>query len=595
MTGRNVKMRKIRSNTASLSRRIFAALVAASSLPLVALAAPTYYVSPTGNDNADGLTPATAWSSLAKVDSTTYAPGTSILFQAGGTWRGQLIASSSGTASDPITYSSYGVGDKPTFYGSDILNKSSFAPVSGTASTYAISSPKSVGSVLGNGTFLDSAYLKNSRSTDLTTNLNYVNSHPNSYYYDNVGKQLYLNTGGNVAADSRQLTAVVQDDLVFSNYKNNLVFNDLVTRESAIDNAGYGFRIMGSTNVTVTNSEAYTAGKHNFGVINSTGFVGDNLKAANAMPDQGPGGATAFVSYADANYSNQTSKYSNITVSNMGGDYPAFYAHGEGLGQLQFDHWDVNGVGMSVSNGTATDIKVTNGELDVDGATVNRAFLSGTNARLTVYNNTTVSNLVIDGFSRTSGYAAPIAVSGENNKLEFSTITTGNGQVDHLLEFRPSSVTPSIQLIADIIQGFRPTSFVWSAQGFPPGQLDGDYNVYNNALFGPFNDILTLSQWQALIGDDFNSVLGAALFADIANGNFTLANGSPGSDSVPAALIDALSQYDYYGRPRVGPFVDAGAFGGAIPEPTFAFAPLVLMAFARRPGRNSRLLAGRRS
>src|SRR3954471_17978546 len=81
-----------------------------------ARAADTYFVSPTGSDNADGLTPQTAWKSVAKVNGTTFAPGAQIFFQSGGEWRESLSASSSGTADSPITYGAYGDGAKPKFW-----------------------------------------------------------------------------------------------------------------------------------------------------------------------------------------------------------------------------------------------------------------------------------------------------------------------------------------------------------------------------------------------------------------------------------------------------------------------------------------------
>lgn len=46
----------------------------------------TYYVSPTGNDSAAGTSPATAWQTVAKVNSRIFQPGDQILFACGGTW-----------------------------------------------------------------------------------------------------------------------------------------------------------------------------------------------------------------------------------------------------------------------------------------------------------------------------------------------------------------------------------------------------------------------------------------------------------------------------------------------------------------------------
>jgi len=82
-----------------------------------------YYVdASSGSDNADGLSPQSAWQSLAKVNSTQFQPGSRILFKKGEVWRGQLKLAS-GSASKSIAYLSYGEAiEKPTILGS--LNKS---------------------------------------------------------------------------------------------------------------------------------------------------------------------------------------------------------------------------------------------------------------------------------------------------------------------------------------------------------------------------------------------------------------------------------------------------------------------------------------
>ena len=57
--------------------------------------------------------------------------------------------------------------------------------------------------------------------------------------------------------------------------------------------------------VTFLDDEAYRAGKHHFGAINTTDFLGKGLRAEYALPNQGYGGATTLVSYADAAHPGQ--------------------------------------------------------------------------------------------------------------------------------------------------------------------------------------------------------------------------------------------------------------------------------------------------
>ena len=73
-----------------------------------------YYVdSSAGNDAGDGMTPATAWKTLTKVNATTFQPGNQICLKAGGSWTGQLAPKGSGTSAAPIVIDQYGTGARP--------------------------------------------------------------------------------------------------------------------------------------------------------------------------------------------------------------------------------------------------------------------------------------------------------------------------------------------------------------------------------------------------------------------------------------------------------------------------------------------------
>lgn len=82
-----------------------------------------YYVSPTGNDNNNGLSPSAAWRTISKVDQSAYIfqPGDQILFQRGGKYYGQFTAGNSGTVALPITIGDYGTGELPIISGCRIV------------------------------------------------------------------------------------------------------------------------------------------------------------------------------------------------------------------------------------------------------------------------------------------------------------------------------------------------------------------------------------------------------------------------------------------------------------------------------------------
>ena len=93
------------------------------ALLLIALTSPSYpqakkyYVDATGGSDANsGLSPSAAWKTIDKVNASTFAPGDSILFKRGESFRGSLVPSS-GSPSGYITYSAYGSGNKPKLLG----------------------------------------------------------------------------------------------------------------------------------------------------------------------------------------------------------------------------------------------------------------------------------------------------------------------------------------------------------------------------------------------------------------------------------------------------------------------------------------------
>jgi hypothetical protein len=83
--------------------------------------AATYYVDATGGRDANsGISEATAWKSIGRVNGSNFQP-----FKRGEIWREQLTIPSSGASSNPITFGAYGTGAKPKLLGSASKNESS--------------------------------------------------------------------------------------------------------------------------------------------------------------------------------------------------------------------------------------------------------------------------------------------------------------------------------------------------------------------------------------------------------------------------------------------------------------------------------------
>ena len=76
-----------------------------------------YYVAADGVDQADGLTPQTAWRSLERVNEALLGFADTVCFRAGDVFRGQLVPQS-GAPGAPIVYTAYGAGHKPVLQAS---------------------------------------------------------------------------------------------------------------------------------------------------------------------------------------------------------------------------------------------------------------------------------------------------------------------------------------------------------------------------------------------------------------------------------------------------------------------------------------------
>jgi hypothetical protein len=86
--------------------------------------ATTYYVDNCvviGSDANNGTSSTTPWLTINKVNTSTFNPGDSILFESTCTWREQLTVPSSGSAGSPITFGMYGAGAAPIISGADLL------------------------------------------------------------------------------------------------------------------------------------------------------------------------------------------------------------------------------------------------------------------------------------------------------------------------------------------------------------------------------------------------------------------------------------------------------------------------------------------
>ncbi len=192
-----------------------------------------YVDSENGSDAADGVTPQTAYKTLAKVNAADIWPGDKVLFKRGGLWRGQLVPKS-GEVGRPVYYGAYGEGVKP------ILENSVAAEAPGsweatdrpnvwrTTATFSVD----IGCVIFNHG--EAWGWKVYKQADVNT-LN-----PHRYIYDRTEKRVYLYSEGDPAAKWNSIELALNQHIVNEGNKHDVVYDGFWVRYGAAHGFGGG-------------------------------------------------------------------------------------------------------------------------------------------------------------------------------------------------------------------------------------------------------------------------------------------------------------------------------------------------------------------
>lgn len=284
------------------------------------LHAATYHVSIRGDDARDGLSPDTAWRTVAKVNGIRLSPGDEVRFEKGGVWYESLKPTSSGEAGKPIIFASYGEGDAPVLDGSDEVALTSPTSFDAKGDVYA---------VLAEGSFLRS-------------NL--------EWKLDGAAVKLVK-----PLAAGAKVRVIRRENVINLQSLRHVVVRGLAVNASAKMHGGYGFRVETCEDILLEDCSAKRCGKHHYGLINSTKVTLRRCHASLVMPDQGVGGASAFVSYSDKRRKGDVSRYEQCGVDNYRdaterGQYLAFVTHGEGIGEVLLTGLTSQGAGLTFNN-----------------------------------------------------------------------------------------------------------------------------------------------------------------------------------------------------------------------------------------------------
>ena len=223
-----------------------------------------YYVSNSGNDNNDGLSPETPIATISKVNKLNLKAGDVVYFQRGGVWRGSLKAYTSG-----VSYSAYSEGNKPELYGSS----HNYAKVGEWIKTdspniyrYSEKIYEDVGNIIfnngeangikcvlkeKNGVIYNRTTDKRFYSyADLTGNLHF-------FHDSSKTKELYLYCSDGNPADLYDSIEFAEGiDIIETKWSNNITIDNITFRYSG----DFGVSALSCDGLTVQNCEFYWIG-----------------------------------------------------------------------------------------------------------------------------------------------------------------------------------------------------------------------------------------------------------------------------------------------------------------------------------------------
>jgi hypothetical protein len=530
-------------------------LLAGLSLLCRQLPAADYHVDPHGDDAHDGLSPRTAWRTVAKVNATAFMPGDRILFARGGAWHEALSASSSGAAGRPIVYDAYGSGEKPVFWGSDEIAADAWHALAAGRYRCQLNAPAVTQLLADHGTGAHGQWFA-------------AGSGVGTFQYE--AGQLTLESASDPRSDGRIYAAVTRQDVVSSHGKDHLEFRNLHGEETADPANGYVFRVMGSQDVLLEDCEAYRGGRHDFGVINSTGFIGRRLHAAYAIPKQ----ATLYVSYSgdESAFSDCTSQWIDCSADHFEDGSIFFVCHGRKLGQLTFinpiDHGgkisileDSPGQRVRISGGLVEDGSI---ELICAHAVVEGVTFSGSAAVDCYGHDNVLQNLkmlIKPERGGPTGYGTAILMrkGARGNTVRFCSV---------LMDPAAGADKSCLMLLERALGTSWYGNILVGGVAVGGVELGGeDASGCDCNLYGQAATIggLDLERWQALGIADRHSLVGDPRFTAPEKGDLTLRAGSPALNAatLPAQATIGLDT-DFAGRPRPrsGAFT-IGAFEGA--------------------------------
>jgi hypothetical protein len=218
------------------------ASVAISCIPV------TYYVDSVNGLDSNPGTEAAPWQTIAKVNATNLLPGQTVAFASGRVWREQLTVSHSGSAGEPITFTSYGGGAAPIISGANLVTN--WTPA---AKGYYASYTTAPNQVFRNGARLNqvstqSALVTGSWWLDTATSQIYVFDNPSGQTIEASQRPYAIyspcSLNGYITINGLQL----QESNNYGFYECGYGIGWVISNGFSLFNAGQGIRFDGAVN-----------------------------------------------------------------------------------------------------------------------------------------------------------------------------------------------------------------------------------------------------------------------------------------------------------------------------------------------------------
>lgn len=508
------------------------------------LFATNYYVKNDGNDKADGLSDATAWKTIAKVNASKFQPGDNIYFKRGNMWREQLNVPSSGAPGAPITFGAYGSGPRPIINGADIITDWTKSNIG--ANIWATPT-----NGLDNGKLWMTVVVIDGTMFSPVSSLSQLTK-AHSYWCGNDSVYIYSTNNPKYATAelSRRLSGVWVEDkhyikiqdlyIKYAGYSGIEVrtgsYGNLIQNCHLYANHQAGIQFFNDTDIIRSNIaqdcySEYNGNGYYANIADSTSFIRDIVINTISYPNYGKGSQTDGHGIGCYKANNALIEYC-YGAKNQGGNVGYDSQDHLNNGIIRYNEFHGSVIGKILGCGsisTGSTLNVYYNKLIADTPMVAAVYYNNENGYLNFYNNTII---IKDSVKCAVRFSYANNVTFKNNIIYNSS----KGARDALLWVYYSG-TPKCD---NNIWCEKQSTQVFAR--YRPQDPNGTH--YS-----------TLSDWQNATNQDINSLIADPLFTNPNRDDYTLGHGSPAiNEGTNVGLTQDILGNPVVGKPDIGAY-----------------------------------------